>query len=151
MVKIADHQDNVKRLNTLSFLECLNILCDLKVKKLIREQIDVAKNPSFSFQFDSPIVLDKSNSFLVLIEMIKDKIYIQLVAPYLKKKLSITSMDEIDWNFRKSVIKLLPDSLYVWLSKSFTNFAGTAHQLHQQNIVSSPVYRMCNVVNEIDT
>ena len=63
MVKIAGHQDNVKRLNTLSFLEHLNILYDLEAKKLIREQIDVARNPSFPFQFDSPIVLNKSNSF----------------------------------------------------------------------------------------
>ena len=37
MVKIAGHQDNMKRLNALSFLECLNILCDLEAKKLIRE------------------------------------------------------------------------------------------------------------------
>ena len=130
MVKIVGHQDNVKRLNALSFLERLNILCNLEVKKLIRKQIDVDGNPSFPFQFDSPIVLDKSNSFLVSTEMIKDEIYVQLAAPYLKKKLSITSINEIDWNFRKLVIKLISNSLYVWLSKSFTNFAGIAYQLH---------------------
>ena len=113
MVKIAGYQDNVKRLNALSFLECLNILCDLEAKKLIREQIDIAGNPFFPFQFNSSIVLDRSNSFLVSTEMIKDEIYVQLAAPYLKKKLSNTLMDEIDWSFRKSVIKLLPDSLYV--------------------------------------
>ena len=72
-------------------------------------------------------------------------------APYLTKKLSIISMDEIDWNFRKYVIQLLPDSMYIQLSKSFTNFSGIAHQLYRQNIVSSLVCRMCNVENETDT
>ena len=86
----------MKRLNVLSFLEYLNIQCDLEVKKLIREQIDSARNLSFPFQFDSPIVLDRLNSTLVSTEIIKDDIYVQLAAPYLKKKLSIISMDEID-------------------------------------------------------
>ena len=150
MVKIAGHQDDIKRLNILSFLEHLNIQCDLEVKKLIREQIDSDGNPSFPFQFNSPIVLDKFNNTLVSTEMIKDEIYVQLAAPYLTKKLNIILMDEIDWRFRKSVIQLLPDSMYIWLSKSFTNFASTAHQLYRQNIVSSLVCRMCNVENEID-
>ena len=48
------------------------------------------------------------------------------------------------------MIQLLPDSMYIWLSKSFTNFAGTAHQLYRQNIVSSLVCRICNIKNEID-
>ena len=113
MVKIAGYQDDVKRLNVLSFLEHLNIQCDSEVKKLIREQIDSAGNPPLLFQFDSSVVFDRSNSFLVSIEMIKEDIYLQLAASYLKKKLSITSIDEIDSNFRKSVIKLLPNSLYV--------------------------------------
>jgi hypothetical protein len=82
--------------------------------------------------------------------MIKDEIYIQLAAPYLTKKLSIISIDKIDSSFRKYVIQLLPDSMYIWLFKSFTNFAGTVHQLHRQNIVSSLVYRMCNVENKTD-
>ena len=82
--------------------------------------------------------------------MIKDNIYVQLAAPYSKKKLSIISMDKIDWSFRKSAIQLLPDSMYIWLSKSFTNFAGTVHQLYRQNIISSPVCRMCNVENKTD-
>ena len=36
-VKIAGYQDEVKRLNALSFLERLNIQCDLEAKKLIQE------------------------------------------------------------------------------------------------------------------
>ena len=150
MVKIAGHQDGVKRLNALSFLECLNIKCDLEAKYLIREQINSDGNQSFPFQFNSSIVLDRFNNTLVSTEMIKDDIYIQLAAPYLTKKLSIISIDEIDWSFRKYVIQLLPDSMYIWLSKSFTNFTATAHQLYRQNIIFSPVYRMCNVKNEID-
>ena len=49
MVKIAGHQDKVKRLNALSFLECLNIQCNLEAKKLIQEQIDSDRNLSFPF------------------------------------------------------------------------------------------------------
>ena len=49
IVKIASHQDNIKRLNTLSFLERLNIQCDLEAKYLIREQINSDRNPSFPF------------------------------------------------------------------------------------------------------
>ena len=60
-------------------------------------------------------------------------------------------MSEIDWCFRKSVVQNLPDETLMWLSKSFTNFTGTAHQLHRQNIVSSPACRMCNVEIENDT
>ena len=48
------------------------------------------------------------------------------------------------------MIQLLLDSMYIWLSKSFTNFTTTAHQLYRQNIVSSLVCRMCNIKNEID-
>ena len=48
-VKIAGHQDEVKRLNALSFLDRLNIQCDLEVKRLIQEQIEFDGNLSFSF------------------------------------------------------------------------------------------------------
>ena len=95
-VKIAGHQDEVKRLNALSFLEHLNIQCDLEAKRLIKEQIDSNRNLSFLFQFNSSIVIDKLNNTLVSTEMIKDDIYVQLAAPYLTKKLSIISIDEID-------------------------------------------------------
>ena len=130
-VKIAAYQDDAKRLNILSFLERLNIQCNLEVKKLIREQTDSDGNPSFPFQSNSPIVLDRLNRTLVSTEMIKDNIYVQLAAPYLTKKLSIILMDKIDWSFRKYVIQLLPDSMYIWLSKSFTNFTGIVHQLYR--------------------
>ena len=37
IVKIVGYQDDVKRLNALSFLERLNIQCDLEAKHLIRD------------------------------------------------------------------------------------------------------------------
>ena len=63
--------------------------------------------------------------------MVKEKIYEQLAAPYLIKKLHITSLDEVDCKFRKQVTKMLLDSMHIWLSKSFANFTGTAHQLYR--------------------
>ena len=62
-------------------------------------------------------------------EMIKEEIYVQIAASYLEKKLHINSMQEIHWDLRKAIVKLLPKSLYIWLSKSFTNFADIAYQV----------------------
>ena len=38
----------------------------------------------------------------------------------------------------------------IWFEKSFTNFAGTAHQLQRQNILSSDACRVCDEEEERD-
>ena len=57
----------------------------------------------------------------------------------------------MDCKFRKQVMKMLPDSMHIWLSKSFANFTGTAYQLCRQGLLSTSTYRICNAVQEMDT
>ena len=59
--------------------------------------------------------------------MIRNKIYKQIAAPYLEKKLHIDSMQEIHWSLRKAIVDLVPKKRHIWLSKSFMNFTGTAY------------------------
>ena len=107
--------------------------------------------PSLPFHFHSPLASNNLHESLVSTELIREDIYKQIAAPYLVKKLNITSMHEIHWGLRKDIVNLLPKSLHTWLSKSFTNFAGTAHQLHRQQIFSSSICRVCNSMDETDT
>ena len=125
--KIAGHQDDVKKAYDLSFEERINILCDAGAKQLIREQIASNGIPIFPFQLKSPTVVNNFHETLCSTERIKEEIYEQLAAPYLVKKLRITSLEEVDCKFRKQVTNMLPDSMHIWWSKSFANFTGTAH------------------------
>jgi len=127
--KIAGHQDEVKKAYDLSFEERINILCNAEAKQLIREQIALNGTPIFLFQPKSPTVVNNFHKILCSTEGIKEEIYEQLAAPYLVKKLHITSLEEVDCKFRKQVMKMLPDSMHTWWSKSFANFTGTAYQL----------------------
>ena len=47
-------------------------------------------------------------------------------------------------------MKLLSLAVKVWLSKSFTNFAGTSHWLHQQGKWKSREYRYYEISEEIN-
>ena len=149
--KISGHQDDVKKAYDLSFEERINILCNAETKQLIREQIALNGTPIFPFQLKSPKVIHNLHETLCSTEMVKEKIYEQLAAPYLIKKLRITSLDKVDCKFRKQVTKMLPDSMHIWLSKSFANFTGTAHQLCRQGLLATSTCRMCNLVQEMDT
>ena len=73
-----------------------------------------------------------------------------MATPYLEKKLNISFMQKKHWGLRKAIVELLSKSLLMWLSKSFANFAKTAHQLHWQKIVSSSVFIVCNAMDETD-
>ena len=149
--KIAGHQDEVKKVYELSFEERINIQCESEAKTLIREQITSNGSPLFPFKQRSPSIKNEFHKTLVSTDMIKDNIYRQLAAPYLVKKLRMSSLDEVDFNFRKLVTKILPDALHIWLSKSFTNFSGTAHQLCRQKLLPNSMCRMCKVEQETDT
>ena len=122
----------MKKVNELSFAERIYIQRDAEAKALIWEQISSAGSPTLPFRFNSPVISDKSNYRLTSTDMISEEIYKQIAAPCIKKKLNIASRSEIDWCFRKSAIQNLPDGMLIWLSKSFTNFTGTAHLLHRQ-------------------
>jgi len=149
--KIAGHQDDVKKAYDLSFEERINILCDAEAKQLIREQIESNGSPTFPFQLKSPTVVNNFHETLCSTGRIKEEIYEQLAAPYLVKKLRITSLEEVDCKFRKQVTNMLSDSMHIWWSKSFANFTGTAHQLCRQELLSTSTCRMCNTVQEMDT
>ena len=98
--KIAGHQDDVKKAYDLSFEERINILCDTEAKQLIREQIALNSTPIFPFQLKSPKVIHNLHKTLCSTEMVKEKIYKQLAAPYLVKKLRIISLEKVDFKFR---------------------------------------------------
>ena len=95
MIKIAVYQDDIKKFINLSFLERINICCDEEAKELIRDAIQANYAPSLPFQFNSPVIQNKSKLSLVSTEMIRDKIYLQLAFPYLTKKLSINNLYKI--------------------------------------------------------
>ena len=132
-------------MNELSFVERINIQCDVEAKALIREKMSSSGSPTLPFRFNPPVIRDKSNNCLTSTDMTSVKMCGQIAAPYIEKKLNVASTSEIDWCFRKSVVQNLPDMMLTWLSKSFINFTGIAHQLHRQNIVSSLACRMCHV------
>ena len=87
---------------------------------------------------------------LISTNMITYEIHKQIVAPHVEKKLNGMMMDDVDWEFRKLIINNLSVGQQMWFSKSFTNFSGTAHQLHSQNIAPSDMCRMCNHDKERD-
>ena len=148
--KIAGHQDKVKQSKELTFEERVNILCDQEAKILIRNQINIQGTPSFPFSFQSPVLLNRHKQRLLSTESIREELYSQIAAPYLEKKLRITSIDEVDLKFRKRILNTMSASNLIWLSKSFTNFLGTAHQLCRQGLVSTSQCRMCTSASEED-
>ena len=66
---------------------------------------------------------------LASVDSIKATMYRKLVQLYLSKKLNIVSEDKVDWKLREVIVDKIPSHLKIWLSKSFTNFARTLHQL----------------------
>jgi len=71
---------------------------------------------------------------------------------YLQKKLrNELAFDLVDWQSRAQVMKILSSLIKVWLSKSFTNFAGTSHRLYQQGRWSTPKCHCCGIYVECDT
>ena len=57
----------------------------------------------------------------------------------------------ISWDLRHGILHHLPRHINLWLSKSFVNFAGTAHQMKRWELVPSSVCRACNSADERDT
>ena len=148
--KIAAHQDEVKPRHKWSLMEYVNVLCDAEAKKLIREQVATSGSPTLPFTLNSPMLVNGKKRQLTSTNMITDEIYKQIAAPYIEKKLHGIGMDDIDWEFRKLITQNLSTSQQIWLAKSYTNFSGTAHQLHRQKILSSDVCRVCNEEEERD-
>ena len=105
----------------------------------------------FPFQINSPQVRNKLNEDLISIDKITDYIHRQLASSCLINKLQLYNLGEVDCSFRRVVIDVVPNNLQIWLSKSFTNFTNTAHQLFRQGLVTTEVYRMCNVDKEDET
>ena len=70
-IKIAAYQDDAKKSYELSFLERLNILCDIEAKQLIRDMMNLNRTTSLPFQFHSPLVSNKLHKSLVSTEMIR--------------------------------------------------------------------------------
>ena len=83
-------------------------------------------------------------------DSMRDETHMHIATPYLIKTLYITSLGDIDCRFRKQMLSTLSAPMLIWLSKSFTNFSGTAHQLHRQGLVTSDHCRMCNITREDD-
>ena len=75
-IKIAAHQDNIKRFSKLSFFERLNVRCDVEAKQLISNAITANYTPSLPFQFNSPMILNKVKLLLITTEIIRDEIYL---------------------------------------------------------------------------
>ena len=149
--KIAGHQDRVKQRIELNFDELINIMCDHKAKQLITQQLRLNNSPSFPFHFQSPKLFNRNKDYLSSTDLMRDEVHLQIATPYLTKKLNIASINQVDYSFRKQIIMTLPTSMHVWLSKSFTKFAGTAHQLRRQGLVETNLCRMCSSVPEEDT
>ena len=129
--KIAGHQDEVKPRHQWSMMEHINTQCDKEAKELIREQVEISGCPNLPFILTSPILKNCTQMQLTSTNMITDEIYEQIAAPRIEKKLNGMAMDDIDWEFRKSITNKLSAGRQMWFSKSFTNFSGTAHQLHR--------------------
>ena len=125
-------------------------MCDHEAKELIREQIRTNSNPALPFPTYSPRVFNKDQQILSSTESIRDEIFMHIAAPYLLKKLNITSLNDVDCYLRKQMLTTLSSPMLIWLSKSFTNFSGTAHQLCRQGLVTTDQCRMCHTEREDD-
>ena len=110
----------------------MNIKCDGHTKKLIRKKTrDIVP---FPFELQSPYItstlnhltLNMKDSILVAISLFQVKEYLQ------KKLWNKSAFNLVDWQSRAQVMKILSPLIKVWLSKSFTNFAGTSYRLCQQ-------------------
>ena len=75
----------------------------------------------------------------------------QLTTLYLIKKLYGSSLELLDLQFRKTILNMFSGIIHIQLSKSFTNFTGTAYQLCRQKLVSFLKCGMCNREHEEDT
>ena len=91
----------------------MNIQCDTEVKQLIREQIISNRRPLVPFQFSSLSVSNKVNEILVTTEKVKEEIYMQLAAPYLINKLHISSLEVVDYQFKKNILNTLSDTMHI--------------------------------------
>ena len=96
-------------------------MCDHKAKELIREQIRTNSNPALPFPTYSPRVFNKDQQILSSTELIRDEIFMHIAAPYLLKKLNITSLNNVDCYLRKQMLTIPSSPMLIWLSKSFTN------------------------------
>ena len=111
--KIAGHQDRVKQQQKLTFEERINTMCDHEAKELIREQIRTNSNPALLFPTYSPWVFNKDQQILSSTESIRDEIFMHIAAPYLLKKLNITSLNDIDYYLRKQMLTTLSSPMLI--------------------------------------
>ena len=96
-------------------------------------------------------MLATDNRVLASANDIRKAMHCSLSWPCLSKKLNVSTASDIDLKLRKRVVEKLPAHLRIWLSKSFTNFTGTSHQLYIQKLVASTMCRQCGSHEEIDT
>ena len=94
--KIAAYQDEVKREEKLSFMEHINIQCDVEAKALIQKQISSRGMSPFLFEFTLPIISNALNQHFASGGMISDEMHKQLATPYLERKMNVMSINEID-------------------------------------------------------
>lgn len=149
-IKVAAHQDDIQEVDKLSFLEQLNVRCDIRAKELILSIEEDATIP-FPLILSSPYVLNDSNQ--LVLNYPKDTrlhAYLTCCKPQLVKSLGLYNLDVIDWSLRSNIIDNTPKYLHLWLSKSLHNFTGATHQLHRQKLCSSPTCRCCLIEPELD-
>ena len=102
------------------------------------------------FKINSLVIRNKANKDLIATDTIRDDAHSQIIASYLVDKLKIYTLEEVDYFLRKLIVKLLSPKTHMLLTKSFTNFTRTAHQLHYQEILFSPICKIRNAENKID-
>ena len=132
-------------------MECINIECDEIAKELIKEQVAASGSLGLPFVLASLTLETKEKMQLSSTEMITDETCKQTAASCIEKKLNRILIEDIDWEFRKLVTKILSVAQQTWFVKSFTNFIGTAHQPHRQNMLSSDACGVCNEEEERET
>ena len=69
---------------------------------------------------------------------------------YLKKRLKLSDMIQIDWKLCREVVQRIPNYLHAWPIKIFLNFEGTAYTLYRKKLCNSNVYRCYLIEPELD-
>ena len=113
IIKIAGHQDKIKKHYKLLFERPINIRCNEEVKILIIDQIESGGRLLLPLQINSLIIRNNKNKDLITTKMIRDDMHKQIVNLCLVEKLKLGSIEELNCSLRKSIIKLLPPKIYV--------------------------------------
>ena len=127
--KVKAYQDDIIRLEDLTWSKYLNTLCNSRAKELIQKEniLEV----EFLFTLLSGYVTSLyCKTVLNDKESMEIAMSLATVSEYLQSKLrNDIRLSQIDWRSRQAAMNKIQRPIRLWISKSFTNFIRTSQRL----------------------